>query len=54
LADPTSAKPFETLCRGGGRFSADHNAYHTGELAIMRQVMGIWPVGREYLTGEAD
>jgi len=34
--------------------AADHNAYHTGELAIMRQVMGIWPVGREYLTGEAD
>lgn len=21
---------------------ADHNAYHTGELAIMRQVMGTW------------
>lgn len=24
----------------------DHNAYHIGELAIMRQVMGTWPVGR--------
>ena len=34
--------------------AADHNAYHIGELAIMRQVMGIWPAGREYLTGEAD
>lgn len=22
---------------------ADHNAYHTGEFAIMRQVMGTWP-----------
>lgn len=22
---------------------ADHNAYHTGELAILRQVMGVWP-----------
>ncbi|MCB0210453.1 MAG: DinB family protein [Anaerolineae bacterium] len=22
---------------------ASHNAYHTGELAIMRQVMGLWP-----------
>lgn len=25
---------------------ADHNAYHTGEFAILRQVMGTWPVGR--------
>lgn len=25
---------------------ADHNAYHIGELAIMRQVMGTWPAGR--------
>lgn len=22
---------------------ADHTAYHTGELAILRQVMGLWP-----------
>jgi hypothetical protein len=22
---------------------ADHNAYHVGELAILRQVMGLWP-----------
>lgn len=22
---------------------ADHNAYHTGELAILRQVMNLWP-----------
>ena len=22
---------------------ADHNAYHVGELAILRQVMGVWP-----------
>ena len=22
---------------------ADHNAYHTGEFAILRQVMGLWP-----------
>lgn len=22
---------------------ADHNAYHTGEFAILRQVMGTWP-----------
>lgn len=26
---------------------ADHNAYHTGELAILRQVMDLWPAGRE-------
>jgi hypothetical protein len=31
--------------------AADHNAYHIGELAIMRQVMDLWPPGREYLTG---
>lgn len=26
---------------------ADHNAYHVGELAIMRQVMGTWNKGHE-------
>lgn len=25
---------------------ADHNAYHTGEFAILRQVMQTWPEGR--------
>ena len=25
----------------------DHNAYHIGEFAILRQVMGTWPVKRE-------
>jgi len=25
---------------------ADHNAYHVGELAILRQVMGAWPAER--------
>ena len=34
--------------------AADHNAYHIGELAIMRQVMDIWPAGRKYLTGKPD
>lgn len=24
----------------------DHNAYHTGEFAILRQVMGTWPASR--------
>jgi len=27
------------------RIAADHNAYHVGELAILRQVMGTWPAG---------
>lgn len=26
---------------------ADHNAYHIGEFAILRQVMGTWPDDRE-------
>ena len=29
------------------RVTADHNAYHVGEFAIMRQVMGTWPAGRD-------
>jgi DinB superfamily len=28
------------------RLVADHNAYHVGEFAILRQVMGTWPPGR--------
>ncbi len=28
------------------RVIADHNAYHVGEFAILRQVMGSWPAGR--------
>jgi hypothetical protein len=34
--------------------AADHNAYHIGELAILRQVMDIWPEGNRYLTGRPD
>ncbi len=34
--------------------AADHNAYHVGELAVLRQVMNIWPSGRKYLTGKPD
>jgi hypothetical protein len=29
-----------------GLLVADHNAYHTGEFAILRQVMGTWPEKR--------
>jgi len=32
--------------------AGDHNAYHVGELAIMRQVMDIWPADNKYLTGK--
>ncbi len=34
--------------------AADHNAYHIGELAVLRQVMNVWPEGRKYLTGKPD
>lgn len=34
--------------------AADHNAYHIGEIAILRQVMDIWPSGNKYLTGRPD
>jgi hypothetical protein len=37
--------PGHTLLREV-RVVADHNAYHVGELAILRQVMGTWPAGR--------
>ncbi|ACH38599.1 hypothetical protein Gbem_1581 [Citrifermentans bemidjiense Bem] len=31
--------------------AADHNAYHIGEIAIIRQVLGLWPADNRYLTG---
>lgn len=34
--------PGHTLLREV-RIDADHNAYHVGEFAILRQVMGTWP-----------
>lgn len=34
--------------------AADHNAYHIGELAIVRQVMGLWPAHNRYLTGSGS
>jgi len=30
---------------------ADHNSYHIGELAMLRQVMDLWPENNRYLTG---
>jgi hypothetical protein len=38
--------PGHTLLREA-RIDADHNAYHIGEFAILRQVMGTWPAGHE-------
>lgn len=29
------------------RIVADHNAYHVGEFAILRKVMGTWPTGHD-------
>ena len=37
--------PGHTLLREA-RIDADHNAYHIGEFAILRQVMGTWSPGR--------
>lgn len=31
--------------------AADHNAYHTGELALMRQVLDAWPPGQMLYDG---
>ncbi len=46
---------FATVPNSGGKHTvfrcclviADHNAYHIGELAIGRQVAGLWPKGRK-------
>ena len=39
-----AGSPGHTLLREI-RIDADHNAYHVGEFAILRQVMGTWPEG---------
>jgi hypothetical protein len=36
----------QTLAREA-MLTADHNAYHVGEFAILRQVMGTWPEARD-------
>jgi len=53
VADPATdllatipGAPGHTLLREV-RLVGDHNAYHIGEFAILRQVMGTWPPGRE-------
>jgi hypothetical protein len=46
LLSPIPHTPGHTLLREV-RIVADHNAYHVGEFAILRQVMGTWPVNHE-------
>lgn len=41
-----AANPEHTLMREI-RLACDHNAYHVGEFAILREVMGTWPPERQ-------
>jgi hypothetical protein len=34
--------------------AADHNAYHLAEIAMLRQVMDLWPEDNPYLTGTPE
>jgi len=45
LLAPLPHTPGHTVLREV-RIVADHNAYHLGEFAILRQVMGSWPADR--------
>ncbi len=42
LLNLLAGTPGHTVLREA-RIAADHNAYHIGEFAILRQVMGTWP-----------
>jgi len=46
LLAPIPGTPGHTILREM-RIVAAHNAYHVGEFAILRQVMGTWPPGRD-------
>ena len=54
VRDPTRDL-FATVSNSAGKHTffrcflvtADHNSYHVGELAIGRQVAGLWPKGRK-------
>lgn len=48
--EPLEHDPEYTLFRGA-LTAAEHMSYHTGELAMMRQILDLWPEGDEYLTG---
>src|SRR5438093_3272637 len=45
LTAPISHTPGHSLLREV-TIVADHNAYHVGEFAVLRQVMGTWPADR--------
>ena len=45
LLAPIPGTPGHSILREV-RLVGDHNAYHIGEFAILRQVMGTWPAGR--------
>lgn len=45
LLAPIPGTPGHTILREA-RLVGDHNAYHIGEFAILRQVMGTWPPDR--------
>ena len=45
LLAPITGTPGHTILREV-RLAGDHNAYHIGEFAILRQVMGTWPADR--------
>jgi hypothetical protein len=54
LATDQSVNLYEPIPHGEGQtvlreimLAADHTAYHVGELAILRQVTGLWPADRE-------
>jgi hypothetical protein len=46
LLEPVPGTPGHTILREI-RIAAGHAAYHIGEFAILRQVMGTWPPGRD-------
>ena len=46
LLAPIPGTPGHTIVRQV-RIVGAHNAYHLGEFAILRQVMGTWPANRE-------
>lgn len=46
LLAPIAHTPGHSLLREV-RIAADHNAYHVGEFAVLRQVMDTWPADRQ-------
>ncbi len=46
IADDRRTRPGHTILREM-RIVGAHNAYHIGEFAILRAVMGTWPADRE-------